>query len=136
MNYYYDILLNFQDTYCMFYEWAQDDSIDFIKKIPLFHVDNKTYKDLLTKKIKINSLFLQSILNKTKVKQNKLLKYACIFGDGKNALAVEFNDNGIINYKSSILLEDELNINEFMYSIELCKLDYEIIAKDILRKEY
>ena len=47
MNYYYDILLNFQDVYCMFYEWDSTDSIDFVKKIPLFHVDNKVYKDIL-----------------------------------------------------------------------------------------
>ena len=135
MNYYYDILLNFEDEYCMFYEWDNCDNIEFIKKIPLFHIDNKDYKDLLTKKIRVDISFLKNIFNKTKLKQNKVLKYACIFGDGKNAIAVEFNDDGTIISKSSILLEDELNINEFMYSITITNLDYKVIAKERIRKE-
>ena len=135
MNYYYDILLNFQDVYCMFYEWDENDAIDFIKKIPLYHVDSKVYKDLLTKKVKVTKSFLDEIEDKTKLKQNNTLKYTCIFGDGKNAIAIEFNDDGIILNKSSILLEDEININEFMYSIDLFKLEYEVIINDKKRIE-
>ena len=135
MNYYYDILLNFQDVYCMFYEWDSTDSIDFVKKTPLFHVDNKVYKDILTKKIKVNKEFLERIEDKTKLKQNNSLKYSCIFGDGKNAIGVEFNEDGEVLYKSSVLLEDEININEFMYSIDLIKLDYEVISTDAKRCE-
>lgn len=129
MNYYYDILLNFDDNFLMFYEWDENDPIEFIKKIPLFHIDNKTFIDLLDNKIIINDDFLSNILNKTKMKQS-FIKYACIFGDGKNSIALEFNDDGKVISKSSILLEDELNINEFMYNIELSKLSYEIIEKD------
>lgn len=130
MNYYYDVLLNFQDKYCMFYEWDKDDNVDFIKKIPLFHVDSKTYIDLFSKVVNINIDFLKSIDNKTKLKQNKFLKYTCIFSDGKNSLALEFNDNGLVINKSSLMLEDELNINEFMYSISLSNIDYQIISAD------
>ena len=129
MNYYYDILLNFDDNFLMFYEWDENDPIEFTKKIPLFHIDNKTFIDLLDNKIIINDDFLSNILNKTKMKQS-FIKYACIFGDGKNSIALEFNDDGKVISKSSILLEDELNINEFMYNIELSKLSYEIIEKD------
>lgn len=135
MNYYYDILLNFEDEYCMFYEWDKCDNIEFIKKIPLYHVDNKVYKDFLTKKIKVDTNFLSNIFNKTKLKQSKVLKYACIFGDGKNAIAIEFNDDGTLISKSSILLEDELNINEFMYSINILNLDYIVLEKERIRKE-
>lgn len=135
MNYYYDILLNFQDVYCMFYEWDSEDAVDFVKKVPLFHIDNKVYKDILTKKIKVNKEFLERIEDKTKLKQNNTLKYACIFGDGKNAIGIEFNDEGVVLNKSSILLEDEININEFMYSIDLIKLDYEVISIDSKRSE-
>ena len=135
MNYYYDILLNFEDEYCMFYEWDNCDNIEFIKKIPLFHIDNKIYKDMLTKKIKVDISFLKNILNKTKLKQSNILKYACIFGDGKNAIALEFSDDGTAISKSSILLEDELNINEFMYSISLINLKYDVLKKEKIRKE-
>ena len=50
MNYYYDVLLNFQEKYCMFYEWDEQDEIEFLKKIPLYHIDSKTYVDLFSNK--------------------------------------------------------------------------------------
>lgn len=133
MSYYYDILLNFQEEYYMFYEWEENDPIEFIKKIPIYNVSNKVYIDLLTSKIKVNNDFLNNILDKTKLKQNKTLTYTCIFGDGKNALAVEFNNDGTLINKSSILLDDEININEFMYGIDEYDLKYEIISKDRVR---
>lgn len=135
MNYYYDVLLNFQEKYCMFYEWDKEDNIEFIKKIPLFHIDTKTFADLLTKKVSVKNEFLKSIENKTKIKQNQYLKYTSIFSDGKNSIALEFNDDGIVINKSSLLLEDELNINEFMYTVNLSELDYTILSVDEIQNE-
>lgn len=134
MSYYYDVLLNFQDNYCMFYEWDKDDNIEFIKKIPLFHINQKEFLDLFINKIKINKDFLNKIENKTKLKED-YLKYTAIFSDGKNSIALEFNDDGLVINKSSLLLEDELNINEFMYNIELVNLDYNIINKELFYKD-
>ena len=134
MSYYYDVLLNFQDNYCMFYEWDKDDNIEFIKKIPLFHISQKEFLDLFINKIKINKDFLNKIENKTKLKED-YLKYTAIFSDGKNSIALEFNDDGLVINKSSLLLEDELNINEFMYNIELVNLDYNIINKELFYKD-
>ena len=51
MNYYYDIVLNLNEELYEFYEWEENDSIDFIKKIPLFRVSTKTKP--LSKKMKI-----------------------------------------------------------------------------------
>ena len=135
MNYYYDLLLNFQEKFCMFYEWDEHDEIEYIKKVPLYHVTSKAYLDFLNKKITTNKDFLKSIENKTKLKQNKYLKYSCIVSDGKNSIALEFNDNGKVINKSSLMLEDELNINEFMYTINLSKIDYEILGEEIIEKE-
>ncbi len=135
MDYYYDILLNFNDYYFMFYEWNQDDSIEYIKKIPLKHVNSNTILDMLNNKIKVELDFLNSIKDKTKLKDNKTLKYTCIFSDGKNTLALEFNDEGESINKSSLLLNDEININEFMFNIKEIELEYEIISKDIVYKE-
>ena len=135
MNYYYDILINFQDKYCMFYEWDKEDNIEFIKKIPLIHISSKVYTDFLLNKFKVSKEFLNKIENKTKVKQNEYLKYVCVFSDGKNSLVVEFNDDGISLNKSSVMLEDEININEFMYTINLSELEYEIIMLDEKDKE-
>ena len=135
MNYYYDLLLNFQEKYCMFYEWDEQDEIEFIKKIPLYHIDSKTYIDLFNKKIKVNEEFLKSIENKTKLKSNNYLEHTAVFSDGKNSIALEFNNNGNVINKSSLMLEDELNINEFMYSTSVSELNYEIVEDDIREKE-
>lgn len=135
MNYYYDVLLNYQEKYFMFYEWDDRDNLEFIKKIPLFHVDSKTINNMISKIIKVEDMFLKQIENKTKIKQNKILKYNCIFSDGKTSIALEFNDEGIIINKSSMMLEDELNINEFIYSINPSKINYQIIDNDLLNKE-
>ena len=135
MDYYYDVLLNFQEKYCMFYEWDKDDVIDYIKKIPLYHVDQKTLQHLICKIIQVSSSFLKEIENKTKLKQNNYLKYTAIFSDGKNSIALEFNDDGLCINKSSLLLDDEVNISEFMYNISISKLDYKIIKEDVLNKE-
>lgn len=135
MDYYYDVLLNFQDSYSMFYEWDSEDNIDYIKKIPIMHVDAKMIIDLIAKKIKVEEEFLKNIENKTKLKGNIILKYVCIFSDGKNSLAVEFNEKGESLSKSSLILEDELNINEFMYNVALQKINYKIICEDHLNIE-
>ena len=134
MSYYYDVILNFQENYCMFYEWDKDDDMEFIKKIPLFHLNQKDFLNFYTKKIKINKDFLEKIEYKTKLKQDNL-KYTAIFSDGKNSVALEFNDKGEVINKSSVLLEDELNINEFMYNIEISEIDYEIIGVEKFFKD-
>lgn len=130
MDFYYDILLNFQERYYMFYEWDSEDNIEYIKKIPLIHVDAKTYLNLITKHIKVSAQFLESIKNKTKLKDNSYLKYTAIFSDGKNSLAIEFDDNGNSLSKSSLILDDELNINEFLFNIAIKKLDYKVIKTE------
>ena len=135
MDFYYDVLLNFQEKYCMFYEWDKDDTIDFVKKIPLFHVDAKTFINLLSKKVIVAKEFLESIKNKTKLKDNNVLKYTAIFSDGKNALALEFDEEGNSLNKSSLILDDELNINEFLFNIAVTKIDYKVIKKEIVSKE-
>ncbi len=134
MDYYYDILLNFQEGYCMFYEWDEFDVIDYIKKIPIYHVSSKIYNDFYMSKIKVGEEFLKEIENKTRLKQNGSLKYACIISDGKNSLGLEFNDKGLLQNKSSLILEDELNINEFMFNISLSNIDYEVVEKENIPK--
>ena len=54
------------------------------------------------------------IENKCKIKKNKNLLYAAIFSDGKHAIALEFNKDGIVINKSSLLLEDEILSTEIM----------------------
>ena len=44
MNFIYDIVLNFNKNYYNFFEWNKKDNIISVKKIPLFLVDNNTFK--------------------------------------------------------------------------------------------
>ena len=133
MNYYYDVLLNFQDNFYMFYEWDETDNIEYIKKIPLYNVDSNTFNNFLENEIIINDNFLSEIENKTKLKQNKFIKYAAVFSDGKNSVALEFNSDGKVINKSSVLLEDELNIIEFIFNVNKSKIDYQVVGS--LKKE-
>jgi len=119
----------------MFYEWDKEDKIEQIKKIPLIYIDNKKYIEILTNIVEFDKGFLLEIKNKTKLKQNNYLLYATIFSDGKNSFACELNEEGITISKSSILLEDELNINEFIYGVEKKDINYKIINKDMINKE-
>ena len=135
MDYYYDLYVNFLENYCMFYEWDEDDNLEYVKKIPLVHVDAKTYLNFRSKIVKVDASFLKTILNKTKLKDNTILKYAALVSDGKNSMALEFNDDGETISKSSLILDDEININEFMYNISVTKIDYEVIKKDKIIKE-
>ena len=90
---------------------------------------------MISKVLVVDKEFLKKIENKTKLKQNNYLKYTSIFSDGKNALALEFNDDGVVINKSSLILEDELSVNEFMYNVVISKIDYEIKDKVKVTKE-
>lgn len=138
MYYYYDILLNFQDDRILyeFYEWEETDDIDFVKKIPLFRISTSNLKDLLKYKVKFSEQFLNEIKNKTILKSSsKVLKNTFLVCDTKDALAIELNNEGIVISRSKLLLADEINLNEIMFTMKEAKLKYERLEKYEKRKE-
>ena len=138
MNFYYDITLDFLENNYSFYEIEKTDNFVEVKKIPLFQVGNKVLKDFINNKVKVNQDFLNIIYNKTMLK-NSYLEYACILADKNNAIALEFNEEGIVTKYSSLSLMDELNLLEVIYTIKNIDIDYSIISKNhksmTLRKE-
>ncbi len=137
MYYYYDILLNFQDNENLyeFYEWEETDEIDFIKKIPLYRINSATLKELIQYRVKFNEEFIKEIKDKTVLKSSlKHLKNTFIVSDGKDALALELKDNGEVISRSKLLLSDELNLNEIMFTMKETKITYEKINKYKNRK--
>ena len=60
MNYIYDVVLNFQDDLIEFYEWSSEDTIDHIKRIPIFRISSQNLNDLINKNIVIT--FYQILL--------------------------------------------------------------------------
>ena len=130
MNYYYDTLINLQDNYRYFYEWDKNDCIEGVKKIYIVCVNSNTYEDIFKNIICVSKTFLEKIYNKCKLKNGKTIPYICIFSDTKNACIIEFDSNGKSISKSSLLLEDELNVCELAYSIDKEFFDYEILEKE------
>lgn len=116
MKYAYDILLNTSNE-CLydFYEWNSNDKIISVKKIPIIKIDNKDFINIYNYKIKLKNTFVSKIKKETNNKKN--IKNLLILTNGKMAIGINFNDRGIIESKSSLLLDEEeeiLNIAETM----------------------
>lgn len=111
MNYIYDVVLNFQDELIEFYEWSSEDTIDHIKRIPIFRVTSQNLNDLVNKNIKINNDFIQKIKNKTKCyRKTNDLKYSALFTDLNRVVGIEFTSEGNNICRSSLLLDEEETI--------------------------
>lgn len=133
MNFYYDIIVNFQENNYMFYEWEDDDVLDCIKKIPLIQVTTKTLKDLVNNNFMVDKEFLTSIHKKTKLK-NGTLEYAALFASKNGALVVEFAQDGSSIARSYLQVIDECHIQDILYTLPTDKLNYKIINKIIENK--
>lgn len=128
MNYYYDVLLNFFDVNTLFYEWDSLDNLEYYKKVPLVAVSNKTLKDFINNDIRVSKEFLTLIEGKAK-KKGETSKYIAIFADRNGSVALEFNDEGLSFSRSYLEVEDDLNISEILYSIDITNMDYVVVKK-------
>lgn len=133
MNYYYDLVLNFNETAFMFYEWNENDVIEFIKKIPLFSVNNKVLKDLIYNEIVVDKEFLNLIEDKCELK-NGTLKYVALFASKNGAIALEFNNDGKSISRSFLQVDDEIGVTEMLYTTPLFKFDYTLGQKIKINK--
>lgn len=131
MNYYYDIILNWSEEVAYdFYEWNDTDYLELIKKIPLFRIKHKSLIDIISSKIKVNEEFLNLIKDKTIISGKNIVNkvtYASLFTDGKNIIAIEFNNEGYSISYSKLLIDDELNVLEVAYDLRDYALEYEVI---------
>lgn len=128
MNYYYDITVNLEDYNYMFYEWDDQDDIEFLKKVPLFQISSKVLKDIVNNEVKVNKEFLDMIYNKAKVKKG-YLEYVALFASKNGAVVLEFASNGMSIARSFLQVADECNVLDVLYTIPIVKLDYKIIKK-------
>ncbi len=122
MNYYYDIVLNFDmDHLWKFYEWDESDYVLSLKKVPLFHVSFETICDFLKYEITFDENFKKSCLG---LSNKKGEDYAILVCDGKNAYGVLLDEKGCVLSLSSLLVHDELEVCEYVYSILETKMEY------------
>lgn len=130
MNYVYDVLLNFQKEYYDFFEWNNEDEITHIRKIPIFKISNIDYKTIKGGNIKINKTFMNKIYNKTQKFNNsktKNINYAFLVSNGKETLGIKLNKNGLNTYKSSLLFDEEEEINDIAVNLDNSTIEYKII---------
>lgn len=121
MQYYYDVLGNFSEYILKFYEWESNDDIVNIKKIPFIKISKEDMRVLLSYSV---ILEMESIVRNSKDKTNYLL-----FSTGCDALMVELNQEGKIIYYSSLLIEDELEVNELAHNMNTTKLKFKVLDK-------
>lgn len=135
MNYYYDVLLNFnQKVLWNFYEWEENDKLVFMKKIPLFRVSFETMQDFLGYHIQINSSFCKKIIEEVNCFKEDS-PYSFLISDSKNSLAVQFDEHGMVIGLSKLLLRDDNNLNEFIYTVPETEISYSILEKREIHHE-
>ena len=131
MNYIYDVLTNFNENYIDFFEWEKKDNYTHFKKIPIIKINNKDYNILFTNNIKLDIEILNKIKNKTDIYYNKNThnNYYLLVTNGENILALMFNKEGISIKRSSLYVDEELDILNTLRKIEYKTINYEIINK-------
>ena len=132
MTYVYDVLLNFteENKIIEFFEWDNDDIIEHVKKIPIMRVSSKILIDIINNEIMVEKEFLERIKNNTTLyKKTKNLQYAVLISDLNSVIGIEFDKEGKIISKSSLLLDEEEEIIEECLDIKEENLNYKIIKK-------
>lgn len=142
MTYIYDVLLNFtdDDRLIEFYEWEENDLLEHIKKMPLIRVSSEQLDDILNYKIKVSKEFLTNIKNATiSYRRHKDLKYATLISDLNKVIALEFDYQGVVISKSSLLLDEEEDIIDECGDLTEETMPYEKLKKypitDFLTRE-
>ena len=122
MNYTYEVMTNFKNNLIDFFEWNNSDKIIMIKKIPIIKIETIDFKKLFSNNFSIKNEFLEKI----KVKN----RFFCLLMDDSNVFAVEFNNKGVSIKKSSLLVDEELDILENYYDIPTYNFEYQILKKE------
>lgn len=114
MDYIYDVVLNFYETYYDFYEWKKEDKIINIKRIPIYKVSNKDYINIKNHNT--------TIKRETLPKQNKMF----LITSGIEVLGLIIDNSGKVIKKSSLLLEEADDILEDKDEIKYINIKYNI----------
>lgn len=135
MNYIYDILLNFQKNYYDFFEWNPEDEVVHIRKIPLFRVSNQDYKIFKNEIVRFSNELTLKVYNRTeKFKKVNVtfLNYVFLVSNGKEAMGLKLAKNGVITHKSSLMLDEEIEIADMAIDLKIVPMDYTSVSKEEL----
>lgn len=112
MEYIYDILLNFQETYCDFFEWQLSDKIINVKKISLYKVTNKDY---------LNLKYHDIIFEKKPFSKNE---HMVLVTNGLEVMGILLNNNHKIIKRSSLLLDEAIDVLEYLPNLKVISFKY------------
>lgn len=121
MNYNYNIKVNLKDKLINFYEWESKDKITILKKVPIFKVNEKSYEEIINKKIKVGKDFLNKI---------SLSNNTCIFCSDIDTICIKFNNEGLKDKISKLDLVEEKEILDEMLNKQKSKIKYTIISNE------
>jgi hypothetical protein len=127
MNYIYDIFLNFNTELYDFFDWNSNDNMIHIKKIPIYRVSTKVLNDMRLRQIKIEKNRLEEIDNKTELfsrLKNTSLKYAALFTDTEDVLALTFDRQGNSVQRSKLLIDEDIEVLECSSRYKLVNIRY------------
>lgn len=127
MDYIYDILVNFKYPLIEFYDWNKDDTIENIKRIPLYKIESNVLNELKYNKFKID---ITNIKGLTKLFNSKKIYNSLVYTDGNEAIAFKFDNNGVCIGKSKLLLDEENEIINSSDIVNLSDIKYEVISND------
>ena len=129
MNYFFDLLINLNDTKAYeFYEWEESDEIIHLKKIPIFKISEAVLNLFLTNNIQVDKAFLEKIYMQTEsYKPDSKIEYMALFTTDTSCLILEFDHNGNSLYRSKLLLEEELDLLELVFNLKTTNINYSII---------
>lgn len=130
MVYVYDIILNFNDELIEFFEWNDNDDIKYVKRLPLFKVEDSLIYDILENNIIFSDEFINQIKNKTIYYDNKNNNYQAVMLSNQDiAIAILLKNN---SYKySRLLLDEEYEVLNIVSKLGVTKIDYFIKSKRI-----
>jgi hypothetical protein len=127
MNYIYDIFLNFNTELYDFFDWNSNDNMIHIKKIPIYRVSTKVLNDMRLRQIKIEKNRLEEIENKTELfsrLKNTSLKYAALFTDTEDVLALTLDRQGNSVQTSKLLIDEDIEVLECSSRYKLVNIRY------------
>lgn len=123
MRYIYDIVLNFEKCFFEFYEWEKNDNIINIKKIPVFMVNNETYKNIKYNNVTVNTEFVDKLRDKTFTYNRIKVGPSCLISNGMEVIGLLFNDKGDVIKKSSLLIDEEEEVLEEITDSDIFVID-------------
>jgi len=131
MIYIYDIVLNFNKEYFEFFQWKKNDKIINVKKIPVFRVTDEDLLSLKYNIIRVSSDFINKICDLTlfyNKRDNN--KYLCLVSNNKETIGLMFDCEGNLIKRSSLLFDEDDEVNEEVCNIEITRFIY-LINKNI-----